>query len=79
MPAMRGNQKWDIKNGKPVLVTPAVAAKSEEVPIERLDRQIERIGQRKERAGEALATAQKEYDDLVAYEAELKALRAKVP
>jgi hypothetical protein len=75
---MRGNQKWDVKNGKPVLVTPAVAAKSEEVPVERLDRQIERVGQRKERAKVALDQVQAEYDELVKYEAELKAVRAKI-
>jgi hypothetical protein len=75
---MRGNQKWDVKNGKPVLVTPAVAAKSEEVPVGRLDRQIERVGQRKERAKAALDQVQAEYDELVKYEAELKAVRAKI-
>lgn len=76
---MHGNQKWEVKNGKAMLVTPAVAAKSEEVPVARLDRQIERVGQRKARAAETLAAAQKEYDELVSYETELKALRAKIP
>jgi hypothetical protein len=78
MPRIKGNQKWEVKNGKPMLVTPAVAAKSEEVPVERLDRQIQRIGSRKERAAEALAAAQAEYDELVAFEAELTALREQV-
>lgn len=77
MPGMRA-QKWDVKNGKPVIVTPAVAAKSEEVPVERLDRQIERIGQRKARAAEAVAAAQAELTEIEAYEAELKAVRAKL-
>lgn len=79
MPRLSGPQKWDVKNGKPVLVTPAVAAQSEEVPVERLDRQIERIGQRKARAAEALAAAQAELDEITKYEAELKAVRAKIP
>jgi len=74
----RGNQKWDVKNGKAVLVTPAVAAKSEEVPVQRLDRQIERVGQQKARAAEALAAMQAQFNELEAYEAELVALRAKI-
>lgn len=78
MARIRGPQKWDVKNGKVVMVTPAVEAKSEEIPVERLDRQIERIGHRKERAQEALTAAQAEYDELVKFETELKALRAKV-
>jgi hypothetical protein len=79
MPAPRSNQKWELKNGKPVITTPAIAAKSEEIPVARLDRQIERIGQRKEQAAEMLAQAQKDFDDLEKFEAELKALRAQIP
>jgi hypothetical protein len=80
MPAgLRGNQRWEIKNGKPVITTPAVAAQSEEIPVARLDRQIERISRRKEQAAESLAVAQKEFDDLEAFETELKALRAQIP
>jgi chromosome segregation ATPase len=74
----RSNQQWDVKDGKPVLVTPAVQAASETIPVKRLDREIERTAHRKEQAKAALDAAQTEYDELEKYEADLKALRAQV-
>jgi len=72
------DQIWEVKNGKAVLVTPAKEEKSQEVPIRQLDREIERAARRKEQLTQALARAQAEYDEGVAYEAELTALRAQV-
>lgn len=75
----KGKQQWDVKNGKVVLVTPAEAATSEEIPVGRLDRVIVRAGRQKERAEATLAEAQTAYDEAAKYEADLKALRAQVP
>jgi hypothetical protein len=78
MPANKRGQNWKVKDGKVMLEVPAVAAKSEEVPVTRLDRELERTTKRKARATEQLAEAQKALDDLTAYESELQALRDQI-
>jgi hypothetical protein len=72
-------KNWDVKGGKLVIETPAVAATSEELPVARLDKEITRAERRKTRAEADLATAQTAFDEATAYEAELKALRADLP
>jgi hypothetical protein len=71
-------QEWDVKNGKAVLVTPAVEEASEEVPVARLNREIARATRRKEALQQALARAQAEYDEAAQYETELVAIRDSV-
>jgi hypothetical protein len=75
----KGKQQWDVKNGKVVMVIPAEAAKSEEVPVARLDRMIERATRQKERAAETLAEAQTALDEATTFETGLKDLRAQLP
>ena len=72
-------KEWDVKAGKLVLETPAVAKKSEELPVARLDREITRAERQKEQAQAQLTQAQTEFDEASTYEAELKALRAQIP
>ena len=78
MPRGMGNRKWEIQDGKPVIVTPAVEAKVEQMPVKRLDREIERTGRRKEQVKAQLDQVQAEYDELVTHEEELKALREQI-
>lgn len=71
-------QKWDVKNGVAVLITPATQVQTQQVPSKRLDRMIERLGRQKERATTELAKMQARLDALTTEEAELVALRVRV-
>jgi len=72
-------QKWEMRGNKLAVVTPAVKEQVEEVGVERLDREIQRTQRRKEAAKQRVSAAQAELDKWTTKEAELLALRKKIP
>jgi septal ring factor EnvC (AmiA/AmiB activator) len=74
MPGRKSNQKWEVRDGKPVVTTPAVEATTQEVPVKRLEREIARTARRREQVEAQLAELQTEVDDLKAHEAEVQAV-----
>jgi hypothetical protein len=80
MPAKRKNtpQQWDIQDGKVVVTTPAKEAETEEMDVERLDREIARSIRRRDMVANKLSDIQADYDDLVKYVTDLEALKAQL-
>lgn len=72
------DKTWKVVGGVAVVETPAVDAVEVEVPVAQLDSTITRLGRRKVRAAATLAEAQVRYDDIVAEETALVAIRAQV-
>jgi hypothetical protein len=71
-------QKWELRGNKLAVVTPAVKEQVEEVGVERLDREIQRVQRRKGVTEQRLAAVQAELDKWTTKEAELLALRAQL-
>jgi hypothetical protein len=72
MPKM--NKNWELRDGKAVMITPAVEEKVTEVPKKHLERELAQTTRRKEAAAAEVAEAQAKLDELTAHESEIQAL-----